>query len=192
MTTNAKQVPQVKVGIMSEPVIEFVLNNEYRINGKPVTGHQLVHFADGDLEWNGNLYDELLFEPMNADSDSFTLHDVTIGVSFHWRRKEDQTFHGALRLIVENGKVTAINVLSIEDYLLSVISSEMSANASLELLKAHAVISRSWLLAQMTKTTVNDITMGHEDEDDDSVDIKWWDRDDHLNFDVCADDHCQR
>lgn len=184
-------VPQVKVGIMNEPVVEFSLNNDYLVDGKPVSGHQVAQAVDGLIEWDGNRYESLSFEPINVDTDSFTLHDVTIGVSFHWRRKEDQTFHGALRLIVESDRVTAINVLSVEEYLLSVISSEMSANASLELLKAHAVISRSWLLAQMTKTVVNDATMGHEEESDD-VDIKWWDRDDHLNFDVCADDHCQR
>ena len=183
----------MRVGIMNEPVIEFILNNDYVINNgdRHVTGHQLVRAEGGKVLWNGELYDELIFRPINEDVDSFTLQDVTIGVSFHWRRKEDQTFRGALKLIVENDNVTAINVLSVEEYLLSVISSEMSATASLELLKAHAVISRSWLLAQMTKTTVNEVTIGHEEENDD-VDIKWWDRDDHMNFDVCADDHCQR
>ncbi len=184
-------VPQVKVGIMSEPVIEFSLHDDYLVGDKRVSGHQLAQVVDGLIEWDGERHATLTFEPINADTDSFTLHDVTIGVSFHWRRKEDQTFHGALRLIVEGDKLTAINVLSIEEYLLSVISSEMSANASLELLKAHAVISRSWLLAQMNKTTLNEATMGHEEESDEA-DIKWWDRDDHLNFDVCADDHCQR
>ncbi len=190
---DKSKIPQVRVGIMNEPVVEFVLNNDYVVPGMETrhSGHQTAKADNGKVLWNGNKYDELTFMPLNADSDSFTLQDVTIGVSFHWRRKEDQTFRGALKLIVENNNITAINVLSVEEYLLSVISSEMSATASLELLKAHAVISRSWLLAQMNKTSVNEATMGHEEESDD-VDIKWWDRDDHLNFDVCADDHCQR
>ena len=190
---DKKTVPHVSVGIMNEPVVEFILNSAYRIGDSDTmaTGHQLARAEHGKVLWDGSLYDELLFSPVNSDVDSFTLQDVTIGVSFHWRRKEDQTFCGALKLIVENDNITAINVISVEDYLLSVISSEMSATASLELLKAHAVISRSWLLAQMSKTTVNEATMGHEEEGDD-LDIKWWDRDDHLNFDVCADDHCQR
>ena len=121
-------------------------------------------------------------------------------MSFHWRRQEDQTFKGSLKLIVEGGKLTAINIVSVEEYLLSVISSEMSATASVELLKAHAVISRSWLLAQIKHDHTADTH--HDDDvmstaqptlggDGDEV-IRWWDRDDHVNFDVCADDHCQR
>lgn len=184
-------VPQVCVGIMTEPQIEFVLNGQFKQADVPCTGLQEMHCELGKVAWNGSLYDSLLFEPVNPDTNSFTLKDVTIGVSFHWRRKEDQTFNGALSIIVEDGKLTAINIISVEQYLLSVISSEMSANASLELLKAHAVISRSWLLAQIYKDSVNDATEGHEEESAD-VDIKWWDRDDHVNFDVCADDHCQR
>lgn len=146
------QVPQVRVGIMNEPIVEFVLNNYYLVNGERVTGNQLVQCVDGMVQWNGKKYNDLLFEPINADSDSFTLENVTIGVSFHWKRKEDQTFRGALHLIVENDRITTINILSVEEYLLSVISSEMSATASLELLKAHAVISRSWLLRKSTRT----------------------------------------
>ena len=146
---DEKQIPQVSVGIMNEPQVTFVLNGAYRVNGTECTGNQLAQCVDDMVEWNGNRYGELFFEPVDADTASFTLKNVTIGVSFHWRRQEDQTFKGALKLIVEDGKLTPINVLSVEDYLLSVISSEMSANASLELLKAHAVISRSWLLAQI-------------------------------------------
>ena len=191
------KVPQVRVGIMNEPVVEFVLNSYYLVNGEKVTGNQLAQSVDGMIVWNGKKYNDLLFEPINVDTDSFTLENVTIGVSFHWKRKEDQTFRGALHLIVENDKITTINILSIEEYLLSVISSEMSATASLELLKAHAVISRSWLLAQIHKE--NDTALEHEpglhqefETSNDEEEIKWWDRDDHVNFDVCADDHCQR
>ena len=146
---DEKQIPQVRVGIMNEPEIDFVLNGDYRVNGAACSGDQTARCIDGQVEWGGNRYGELLFEPVDAEKASFTLKAVTIGVSFHWKRKEDQTFKGALHLIVEDGKLTPVNVLSVEDYLLSVISSEMSANASLELLKAHAVISRSWLLAQI-------------------------------------------
>lgn len=184
--------PTVKVGIMNEPSVEFVLNGNYKVNGSDCTGPQSVSCMGGQVSWNGMCCDELLFEPADYESCSFTLKDVTIGVSFHWKRKEDQTFKGSLKLIIEDDKVTAINILPIEDYLLSVISSEMSANASLELLKAHAVISRSWLLAQIQKDTVNELTQGFEQNQNPDEEIKWWDRDDHVNFDVCADDHCQR
>ena len=194
---DEKQIPQVRVGIMNEPEIEFVLNGDYRVNGTACSGGQTARCVDGQVEWGGNRYGDLLFEPVDAEKASFTLKGVTIGVSFHWKRQEDQTFKGALHLIVEDGKLTPVNVLSVEDYLLSVISSEMSANASLELLKAHAVISRSWLLAQIhTEETVKPTNRNPHGEgemmDTPEELVKWWDRDDHVNFDVCADDHCQR
>lgn len=191
-------VPQVRVGIMNEPEIEFVLNGNYTVAGATVTGPQKVKCSDDQrVEWNGARYKDLYFAPVQEATCSFTLRQVTIGVSFHWRRQEDQRFRGALHLIVENGKITPINVLSVEDYLLSVISSEMSANASLELLKAHAVISRSWLLAQIQKSDSEKNCTAEACQDVETADcehetLKWWDRDDHVNFDVCADDHCQR
>ena len=188
-------VPRVKVGIMNEPEVNFVLFGEYRLaDGTIVTGEQHADVtADGQVAWNGTVADKVTFEP--SENGFFELKGVTIGVNFHWERKEDQRFSGALHLIVENGKLTAVNVLPVEDYLLSVISSEMSATASLELLKAHAVISRSWLLAQIDKN--KRITEEHEDykaceEGGEDEMIKWYDREDHVNFDVCADDHCQR
>jgi SpoIID/LytB domain protein len=194
---DEKQIPQVRVGIMNEPMLDVVFNGEYRVGGAACTGEHHMTCADGQVLWNGQRYGELLFEPVDVDAASFALKAVTIGVSFHWKRQEDQTFKGALHIIVENDKLTPVNVLSVEDYLLSVISSEMSANASLELLKAHAVISRSWLLAQIhTEETVHRAEC-HNDEPGEMMDtpdelVKWWDRDDHVNFDVCADDHCQR
>ncbi|MGN0211386.1 MAG: SpoIID/LytB domain-containing protein [Muribaculaceae bacterium] len=190
-------VPRVKVGIMNEPEVDFVLCGEYRLaDGTIVTGEQHAEAtADGKALWNGVCADAITFEPADAANGSFELKGVTIGVNFHWERKEDQKFRGALRLIVENNRLTAVNVLSVEDYLLSVISSEMSATASLELLKAHAVISRSWLLAQIDKNkrivAENEAYKACEETDDDEM-IKWYDREDHVNFDVCADDHCQR
>ena len=136
----------------------------------------------------------MLFEPLREETDSFELLDVTIGINFHWERKENQRFHGALKFIVEDEKITGINVIHVEDYLTSVISSEMSATASLELLKAHAVISRSWLLAQIQKNKeIADINATYTASVQTEKEfIRWYDREDHMHFDVCADDHCQR
>lgn len=189
------QIPQVHVGIMNETAIEFILNGDYKVNGSLCHGLQKAECVDGKIKWNDKLHEDINFEAVDSDAGSFTLKGVTIGVNFHWQRKEDQTFRGNLHLIVEKGGVTAINVLSVEEYLLSVISSEMSATASLELLKAHAVISRSWLLAQIQKDKdkkdAPDVRLGATAQAEDEM-IKWYDRDDHVNFDVCADDHCQR
>ena len=136
--------PKVQVGILFEPQIKFILLTPYHINGEEVSGKQVVTYDNGHILWQGHSYDELLFEPLHEKSDAFELQDVTIGINFHWEQKENQRFIGALKIIVENKKLTGINVIHVEDYLTSVISSEMSATASLELLKAHAVISRSW------------------------------------------------
>lgn len=186
--------PKVQVCILSEPQIEFILLNSYHIKGKEIAGRQVVTYVDGQIRWQGHLYDELLFEPMHEESDAFELLNVTIGINFHWERKEDQRFMGALKIIVENEKLTGINVIHVEDYLTSVISSEMSATASLELLKAHAVISRSWLLAQIHKNkaiTASQSLYSAFTQTDQEL-IRWYDREDHTHFDVCADDHCQR
>ena len=188
------QEPKVHVGIMFEPKIDFVLTTPYVVNGTEVSGAQTAICQEGKVLWNGTLYDELLFEPKDEATASFELIDVTIGINFHWERKENQRFQGSLKLIVENEKLTAVNVILVEDYLTSVISSEMSATASLELLKAHAVISRSWLLAQIQK---NKEIVAEKSEystctqTEDEL-IRWYDREDHTRFDVCADDHCQR
>ena len=186
--------PYVQVGIVFDPQIEFTLLTPYQQNGQKVDGHQTATFDHGRILWKGRLYDELLFEPEDEQTAAFELHGVTIGINFHWERKEDQRFQGALRIIVEDNHLTAVNVIRVEDYLTSVISSEMSATASLELLKAHAVISRSWLLAQINKN--KEIEAQHTDysactQTDDEL-IRWFDREDHTRFDVCADDHCQR
>lgn len=185
--------PKVSVGIMFEPQIVFVLGGEYLSEGKSYSGEQRLFVSNGKVSFNGNLYDELLFEPVKAES-TFELKDVTIGINFHWERKENQSFSGSVKFIVEDGKITAVNVLSVEDYLTSVISSEMSATASLELLKAHAVISRSWLLAQIQKN--KEIVESKQEYStmvvtDDEL-VRWYDREDHTRFDICADDHCQR
>ena len=149
--------PKVQVGILFEPQIEFVLLNPYRMDGTEVSGKQVVTYDEGKILWNGRRYDELLFEPQHEQTDAFELLDVTIGINFHWERKETQRFKGSLKIIVEEERLTAINVISIEEYLTSVISSEMSATASLSLLKAHAVISRSWLVHKLrTRNILNE------------------------------------
>lgn len=190
---NKGKQPDVTVGIVSAQKIHFSLNKPYLAKGEKVLGEQVVEFSEGGVLWNGNQYSQLTFHPQSADA-SFSLSDVTIGVNFHWERKETQTFLGTLRLVVESDKIVAINELPVEKYLESVISSEMSATSSLELLKAHAVISRSWLLAQMKKRrevaeSGNNFFSFTKKED---TLIRWYDREDHTLFDVCADDHCQR
>lgn len=196
--------PKVHVGILSEPRIEFILTTPYQIWGTchngVMTYHTIVHgkqtvsYADGRILWNNRAYDTLRFDPLDESTDSFELPDVTIGINFHWERKENQRFQGALEFIAENGKLTAVNIIRVEDYLTSVISSEMSATASPELLKAHAVISRSWLLAQIQKNKeITETRTGYcaSTQTDEEL-IRWYDREDHTRFDVCADDHCQR
>ena len=190
---NKGKQPDVTVGIVSAQKIHFSLNKPYLAKGEKVLGEQVVEFSEGGVLWNGNQYSQLTFHPQSADA-SFSLSDVTIGVNFHWERKENQTFLGTLRFVVESDKIVAINELPVEKYLESVISSEMSATSSLELLKAHAVISRSWLLAQMKKRrevaeSGNNFFSFTKKED---TLIRWYDREDHTLFDVCADDHCQR
>lgn len=190
---NKGKQPDVTVGIVSAQKIHFSLNKPYLAKGEKVLGEQVVEFSEGGVLWNGNQYSQLTFYPQSADA-SFSLSNVTIGVNFHWERKETQTFLGTLRFVVESDKIVAINELPVEKYLESVISSEMSATSSLELLKAHAVISRSWLLAQMKKRrevaeSGNNFFSFTKKED---TLIRWYDREDHTLFDVCADDHCQR
>ena len=192
-TVKKGKEPEVSVGIVSGKCIKFALNAPYSAKGETIEGEQTVELNEGGILWRGNQYRELTFTPQQPDA-SFSLHDVTIGVNFHWERRETQMFNGTLRLVVEADNITAINLLPVEKYLISVISSEMKATSSAEFLKAHAVISRSWLLAQMEKRRrMHDgqnsffSFIKHENEI-----IRWYDREDHTIFDVCADDHCQR
>ena len=185
--------PEINVGIVHAREIHFTLNGNFFAKGETVSGKQAVAFSEGGILWNDNLYRELTFTPQD-EQNSFSLYDVTIGINYHWERQETQVFSGTLRLVVEEEKIVAINILPVEDYLTSVISSEMSANSSLELLKAHAVVSRSWLFAQIEKRKA----LKGKDEGFFSFTktkeeyIRWYDREDHTIFDVCADDHCQR
>ncbi|MCK5369925.1 MAG: SpoIID/LytB domain-containing protein, partial [Cyclobacteriaceae bacterium] len=193
-------VPTIDVGIMFEKEIHFTLHGEFRDSRNDlVTGAWKVWFENNGIYLSNDLASFQIEEgftliPENPEKSSTTLHNVTIGIDFHWERKEDQDFKGGLKFIIENKKITAINRLSVEDYLTSVISSEMSATSSLELLKAHAVISRSWLLAQIEKNEeLKSSTLEYESfSETEDERISWYDREDHQNFNVCADDHCQR
>ena len=185
--------PEISVGIVSSQELHFTLHSSYLAKGETTAGQQKVSFVEGGVEWNNVLYRELTFTPLE-DNATFSLEDVTIGVSFHWERRQTQIFPGTLKLIVDEGKITAINILPLEQYLCSVISSEMNASSSSEFLKAHAVISRSWFLAQIEKRNALLKTdsgffpfIKSETEH-----IRWYDREEHTAFDVCADDHCQR
>ncbi len=187
------QEPRVAVGITSGPEVAFTLEGSFMVDGTLQTGPQTVRAKDGRLLWQENSYDTLTFAPHSPQS-SFTLPEVTIGIGFHWERQEAQTFEGMLRLEADGDRVWVINELPVERYLASVISSEMRATSSPSLLRAHAIISRSWLLTQMAHRIHTDhpseATCGGWETEEELV--RWYDRDDHQRFDVCADDHCQR
>ncbi|MDD3038447.1 SpoIID/LytB domain-containing protein [Bacteroides sp.] len=212
--------PLISVGILSGKEIEFSFPETFISSGKlESTGAQKAVYKEGKIYWREKMYDELHFSPKQSDAAFFELKDVTIGINFHWERKEPQRFKGILKLIIEDEKLTAINIIPVEDYLTSVISSEMSATASLELLKAHAVISRSWLLnkigerekgeneelvkknpenRELKAINNGDLKIEPDSKDHSSFSIlhssfiKWYDHEAHTHFDVCADDHCQR
>lgn len=188
--------PLIHVGILLEQQkIDFSLPVGYNLNGREMQpGDYSVEISDGKILFNGEIFDELVFEADDLHHNAFGLKDVIIGVQFHWERKEDQHFLGNLKFIVENGGISAINIISLEDYLTSVISSEMNATSSEELLKAHAVISRSWLLAQIRKNqSLENTGTGYQTSFQTPTEIlRWYDRENHDRFDVCADDHCQR
>ena len=200
-----RQQPRIEVGIMSAPEITFEVISDG-------AGPQKVSYREGKIDYGGTLYDELYFEAQTISTlfaePSFKLYGVRIGKEFHWERTQDQTFAGTLKFIVEKGAVTAVNIIGLEDYLLSVISSEMRATASLEFLKAHAVISRSWVVAQLRsrRSRTGEIQFAapdtpslvtwlehscHSEQSEESL-IRWFDHTDHTRYDLCADDHCQR
>ncbi len=190
---NKMNEPLIQVGILLEqPTIRFSLLSSYTLEENEILpGDYRADWSEGKIRLNGELRDELSFLPDDLHRNAFELKGVIIGVHFHWERRENQRFQGALRFIAEKGGITAINIVSLEDYLKSVISSEMSATSSEELLKAHAVISRSWLLAQIQKN--KKIKGDYQTSFVTPTEIiRWYDREDHTRFDVCADDHCQR
>ncbi len=186
--------PHIHVGIMADTRIIIFFDGVYNCNGKQVEGEQLFARTANGIAWQGSTYDTLTFTPEQEEKASFLLQDVTIGIGFHWQRHENQRFRGGVELITEEKKIRVINHVMVEEYLRSVISSEMKATSSLELLKAHAVISRSWLLAQIEKRNAIEATSTPYTSETNTDDerIKWYDREEHENYDVCADDHCQR
>ena len=175
MTSNHNTRSRLAVGLMSAPEVDINFISGFESNGPR-------HFEAGSLE------SRLLIEPASADS-VFEVGGITIGVGFHWQQRQAQRFAGAVELVPDGDNIVVINHVDVEDYLCSVISSEMNANSPLEFLKAHAVISRSWVLRQIGNrhTEINDTARCGADEI-----IRWYDREDHTLFDVCADDHCQR
>jgi len=195
------ETPIIKIGIVFSEKIGFELNGTFTENhtNSEIVGNWFAEIENDKLILKNSSQTKefpngIVFTPTEGTHSNFMLKNVVIGINFHWERKENQIFKGGLKLLIENGKISAINLLSVEDYLCSVISSEMSATSSTELLKAHAVISRSWLLAQIQK---NEQLQSESEKyethfENENELIRWYDREDHQNFDVCADDHCQR
>ena len=186
--------PIINIGIMSTPTLKVTFHGLYKPcnGGTPVTGEIVARVNQGGMT----------YAPEDPANCHFELHDVTIGVGFHWERLENQRFLGALKILPDKanpGNIIAVNSIGLEEYLKSVISSEMSATASMSLLKAHAVVSRSWLMRQLAdrgKHTCAEKggwkrTLLPDGREVDEL-VKWYDREDHTQFDVCADDHCQR
>ena len=187
--------PTVEVGIMRESEIKFSFLGDFKQenSGSILNGDFSVSICNGKILFNSISYETLVFTPL-SDSNTFELKNVTIGINFHWQRQENQQFKGAIKFIVLDGKIQAINIIHVEDYLTSVISSEMNATSDLELLKAHAIISRSWLLNKLVNKKKDFPPTSFTDVAEDGTQrlIRWYDQQDHTHFDVCADDHCQR
>ncbi|MEW6194389.1 MAG: SpoIID/LytB domain-containing protein [Bacteroidota bacterium] len=189
--------PQISIGILNSSEIKFELYGEFTNPGlkNKLSGRYTARFDEGIIKIyrDSTLVtgsNEITFTPNDFEIESFHLRDVVIGKNFHWERKENQRFRGSLKFIREEGRVTAINIISLEEYLASVISSEMSPNSSTELLKAHAIVSRGWLLSQLEKKKTKTVSKNEIKTENEL--IRWYDREDHTNYDFCADDHCQR
>ena len=190
--------PEICVGIVSDKKINFELYGDFRVFGykESFSGIFTVEIVNNVMVCKSvsqklEVTNEIVFEPTEPVSESFLIRDVVIGKNFHWERKEKQRFNYSLRLLRDKDFIVAINCIPLESYLISVISSEMNAKSSLELLKAHAVIARSWVLTQISGSEKKKTKTGVSKENEDER-IKWYDKADHTLFDVCADDHCQR
>ena len=198
---NNKIAPEIEVGILKSEKIRFTLDGNFIVSqtGLALQGDAEAVIRDGGIsivcgDSPLTLKDTVILEPSDGAKDRFTLHDVMIGIGFHWEQKEVQEFQGALKLMISEAEIQVVNVISVEDYLISVISSEMRGDSSPALLKAHTIISRSWLLAQIEKQDAlagsgESYELEHRTEEEY---IRWYDREDHVLFHVCADDHCQR
>jgi stage II sporulation protein D len=198
---TGKRAPEIEVGILKSGIIRFRLDGAFRVspNGLLLKGDTEATIAGGAIsiacgETRITRENPVILEPADQAGGRFTLMEVVIGIDFHWEQKEDQEFQGALKLMISDGEIQVVNVVSVEDYLISVISSEMRGDSSPALLKAHTIISRSWLLAQIAKQD-HLAGSGEKYKPESSSEkeyIRWYDREDHELFHVCADDHCQR
>lgn len=193
---NIDQEPTLRIGLIAGArEVRFALAGRFVSgDGEPANeGDYTASAENGAVKLKGAASSpEITLSPSDFDSCRFTVHGVKIGIDFHWEREESQQFQGALKLVAEGDSLTLINELPLESYLISVISSEMSASCPAELLRAHAVVSRSWLLAQLGKAASKSTQPSMQTEGSEDELIRWYDRENHLGFDVCADDHCQR
>lgn len=185
--------PLVRIGILSAPAVSICFNGPYVSNDATYSGNFTARIENGEIVCGERRGYSLSFRPLRPDA-TFTIADVVIGIKFHWQRLQDQTFQGALRLEIDGGNVLIINEIGAEDYLCSVIGSEMNSTASAELLKAHAVISRSWLLCRLLRDNPLEpfAVVPESDAAAEDTCLRWYGRDEHTRYDVCADDHCQR
>ncbi len=191
--------PEISIGIVTEKQINFELYGDFktesfknffsgRFSAEILNDKITVKRGSEKFE----AVESITFVPQDIETESFLIKDVTIGKKFHWERKEKQRFIGTLKLLKSGGKIVVINYLPLEKYLVSVISSEMSAKSSLQLLKAHAVVSRSWLLSNLFAEKKSGKPSLKEKTIKETEHIRWYSREEHELFDVCADDHCQR
>ncbi|HKI78059.1 MAG TPA: SpoIID/LytB domain-containing protein [Ignavibacteriaceae bacterium] len=193
-----KSEPMISVGILTANKIEFELYGDFTSIGikHSFNGRFNAELIDNKIVCKrGNerieISDEIIFAPQELVTESFLIKNVIIGDKFHWQRKENERFMGSLKLIKNEGKITAINILPIENYLISVIASEMSAKCPVQALKSHAIISRSWLLSQIQIVDKN-IKQLQTEADSETEHVRWYSREEHKLFDFCNDDHCQR
>ena len=193
---NIIDEPTIRVGfITGAREARFALSGQFvTADGEPVNeGDYIASAENGAVKLAGvAAMPELTLSPSDSDSCRFTVHGVKIGIDFHWERQESQQFQGKLKLVADGDALTLINELPLESYLISVISSEMSASCPAELLRAHAVVSRSWLLAQLRRGPIDSVRSSAKGGEPEKELIRWYDRESHRGFDVCADDHCQR
>ncbi len=189
--------PRIRVGICEGCENASIrLNGLFNMEGRPVTGLLRLAAEDGKIravdEKGGEVLHErgILLHP--APQATFTVYDVTIGVNFHWERKQEETFGGDVKFLISDAdKITVINEVGLEEYLESVISSEMNPASPHEFLKAHAVASRSWLAAMLMRRREKNPPSKQDGPQEGEI-VRWYDREEHIDFDVCADDHCQR
>lgn len=193
MSTKTTE-PQIKVGLLKAQQIHFELKGNFLFEGKNLpAGSYTATFSKHTFSTSFAQQQSRITLQAADQHTTFIIKNVSIGIGFHWQQKENQQFEGDLTLQIEDNAIRVLNLIPLEAYLKSVISSEMSAMNDLTLLKVHAIVSRSWLLAQINNkkdrsSTVRQIPV---ETNTDEI-IRWYDREDHSSFDVCADDHCQR